>query len=182
MDVLQNIRYQDKPALLFFENYIVDLLGHLPAEKNQYLEDMRLQDIFNTQAVEWRDVVRETLQLSDTIDICILDRWLQLQEQDDPRSADEFCKQFADEYFDESSDLDVWDRESLLEAITRVQAYYQGDDIEMIAPEILVDEIFRQVAESLLAEDSDEAITGELIEATRPDGKSESERTSEAAS
>ena len=120
MDLLLNPRYKDKPVYLFFENYVLDCIGHLPEEKQLLLNDLNLQLIFKTQSNTWKAVVKEVLQLSSTIELAIRYEWYTLLEQCDAQNliadSDQFAIDFADAYFSEDSPIDVWDEQSLMNA------------------------------------------------------------------
>jgi len=125
MDLLQNSRYKDTPVYLFFEKYILDVIGHLPPEKVDILQSMNLQHIFGTHAENWRDVIKEVLKLSTTIDITILHQWYKALEDGRINNyevdASNFSKEFVDRYFAEDSVLDVWTEETLMEAKQFIQ-------------------------------------------------------------
>jgi len=110
--VFEQPRYKENPVYLFFEAYIQDVIGWLPAPTDQKFQSLDLQSIFRTKASAWRDVVREALALSDTIDIAILDRWYSdltpKQRQGVDYEPEEFAIQFADEYLKDGSTVDVW--------------------------------------------------------------------------
>jgi len=137
MDILEHPRYKDKPAILFFENFILDLIGQLEPERQEYLASLNLHKVFNTKATEWREVVREALQLSDTIEIAILDRWLRLQEANDPIAPLDFAMQFSDDYFADNSTVDVWDEATFCEAVSRIEKYYEGDASEIVSADVI---------------------------------------------
>jgi len=127
MDLLQDARYKDTPVYIFFENYILDCIGKLPEEKNQLLHELDLQGVFATQSTNWKDVVRDVLKLSSTIDLAILNAWyLSVENSAKNQSAldpAQFSKDFVDEYFSENSIIDIWDEKSLLEAKSLVQKH-----------------------------------------------------------
>jgi len=125
MDLLQDPRYKDTPVYLFFEKYILNVIECLPDDKEDILQNINLQDIFNTQSSNWRDVVREVLHLSSTIDIAIMYQWHlymeeihQSEQEADPAG---FSRQFVDEYFSEASDIDVWTEKTLMDAKQYIQ-------------------------------------------------------------
>jgi len=125
MDLLQDPRYKDAPVYLFFEKYILDVIGHLPPEKIEILNQINLQNIFATKAEPWKAVVKEVLQLSSTIDIAILYQWYKYMdranENGTPIDSNTFSQNFVDEYFTKDSDVDVWTEESLLKAKQYIQ-------------------------------------------------------------
>ena len=125
MDLLQNPRYKDAPVYLFFEKYVLDVIGQLAADKKEILQDLELQSIFGTKTSDWKDVVKEVLQLSTTIDIAILESWYkknrQFQENDLEIDAELFSKEFVDAYFEENSKVDVWTEDTLQKAKQFIQ-------------------------------------------------------------
>lgn len=128
MDILEDPRYKDRPAYIFFEKYVMDIIGELNEEKLAVLEGLDLQQVFGTQNTEWRKVIEEALQLSKTIEIAVLDEWYkyadQLREQDIEPDPKTFTLQFVDSYFAEGSMIDVWpDQESLSAAIKRIESF-----------------------------------------------------------
>ncbi len=133
MDLLEHPRYKEAPVLLFFENYILDVLGKLPHEKQNTLQEIDLQRVFGTRATAWKDVVREVLQLSSTIDLAILDEWYKAIEAAEQQAGDidahRFCQAFVDAYFAENSTLDVWDEASLLKARERVHRHQMAEKL-----------------------------------------------------
>jgi len=131
MDLLQDPRYKEAPVYLFFEKYIMDVIGELAIEKEEILQNIDLQNVFCTQATEWRDVVIEVLQLSSTINIAILEQWYKEQEKvrfsHTEINANQFSRNFVDRYFDENSSLDKWTEKTLADA----KAYiYESQNLE----------------------------------------------------
>ena len=125
MDLLQDPRYKDTPVYLFFEKYILNVIGNLPADKQEILKNINLQEIFNTQSSNWRDAVREVLHLSSTIDIAIIYQWHvyleKMHAENQEPDAQVFSLSFVDSYFSEDSDIDVWTEESLMQAKEYIQ-------------------------------------------------------------
>ena len=126
MDLLEHPRYKDRPMYLFFEKYITEVVGELPPEKSDIIQNMRLDEVFGVEAETWQDVVRQALRLSPTLDIAIVDRWFDYLEEaaDAGREpeADGFARQFVDAYFADNSDIDVWADGELDAAIERIKA------------------------------------------------------------
>ena len=120
MDLLQNPRYKDRPVYLFFEKYVLDIIGELGEDKIKVLDGLNLHQIFGTQASDWRGVIEEALQLSQTIQIAILDQWYlyvdKKRDQGEEPDADKFTHEFVDAYFEEGSRIDVWKDSAELEA------------------------------------------------------------------
>lgn len=120
MELLQDARYQETPVYLFFEKYVLDVIGKLPQDKIDILQHINLQATFSTRSSEWKDVIREVLKLSSTIDIAILSYWYKKREiaqaQGITIDPDLFSKEFVDAYFEENSVIDVWTDKTLNEA------------------------------------------------------------------
>jgi len=117
MDLLQDARYQKTPVYLFFEKYILDVIGELSNDKETVLQQINLQATFNTKQSAWKDVIREVLHLSSTIDTAILFQWYKTVEEHQIQStsadSDIFCKRFVNDYFKENSNIDVWTDDTL---------------------------------------------------------------------
>ena len=120
-------RYANQPINLLFEAFVLDVIGQLPAAKRQTLQAMNLQKVFSTQASEWRAVLRDTLHLSDTIEVAILDLWYRnrkaLREQGQDYDPVAFSQDFADNYFADDSKVDVWPEGALDAAKKRIVDY-----------------------------------------------------------
>lgn len=127
MNALSQPRYKENPVCLFFENYILDVVGHLPAEKSKAIQAMNLQKVFKTKAAEWHESLREVLGLSPTIDIAILDLWYRNQDiarvQGIEYPAEQFAMNFTDEYMKEGSLVDIWPPGALEAAKQRIKAH-----------------------------------------------------------
>jgi len=125
--LLSSPRYAADPIAILFENYILDVLGQLPTETSDQIQSLNLQKVFNTEAAEWRDVIRETLHLSPTIEIAILDLWYANQEIARQRQVEytpmAFAQDFNDQYQKEGSKVDVWTPETLEAAKARVAVF-----------------------------------------------------------
>jgi hypothetical protein len=129
--ISEHPRYANQPINLLFEAFVLDVIGQLPAAKRQTLQAMNLQKVFSTQASEWRAVLRETLHLSDTIGVAILDLWyrnreaLRKQGQEYPPVA--FSQDFTDNYFADDSKVDVWPDGALDAAKKRIVDYQAAE-------------------------------------------------------
>jgi len=126
MNLYEHPRYSENPIYVFFESYIQDVIGQLPEEKSDSIQEINLQKVFNTQASEWRKVIEETLHLSDTIDIAILDLWYRNKEhfKDENGQYDYlwFSQVFTDEYMKDNSQVDIWPEGALEAAKERIKA------------------------------------------------------------
>lgn len=127
MNVLDQPRYKDNPVYLFFENYILDVIGQLPSEKSKSIQTMNLQKVFKTKATEWHESLREALGLSPTIDFAILDLWYRNQDiahaQGIDYHAQQFAMNFTDEYMKDGSQVDLWPSGALEAAKQRIAAH-----------------------------------------------------------
>lgn len=123
--VSDNSRYQANPSYVFFENYVLDVLGKLPPEKSASIQAMNLQKIFSARASEWREVLREVLHLSETIDIAILDLWVRNRACHGETDQDYFAyaQNFVDHYTARDSKVDVWPDGTLEAAKERIRQY-----------------------------------------------------------
>ena len=125
MSPLDHPRYKANPIYLFFECYIEDTIGHLSEVKSRTLQDMNLQKVFKTKATDWKAVIRETLLLSDTIDIAIQDLWYQNREDfmDNKDQFDTylFSQVFTNEFMEDGSMIDVWPAGTLDAAKERIR-------------------------------------------------------------
>ncbi|HEX7641375.1 MAG TPA: hypothetical protein VF472_04090 [Burkholderiaceae bacterium] len=127
MNTLTQQRYKENPVYLFFENYILDVVGQLPPEKSKAIQAMNLQKVFKTNATEWHASLREVLGLSPTIDIAILDLWYRNQDIAFAKGikypAEQFAINFTDEYMKDGSQVDVWPPGALEAAKQRIEAH-----------------------------------------------------------
>ncbi len=125
--ILDDPRYKDKPVLLLFEIFILDAIGRLPAEKRKGIQELNIKKIFNTMAEHWKPALREVLQLSNTIEVAIQNSWIsRLSENgdsDENVDADLFAREFADQYFAQDSQVDVWAEGALEQAKERIADY-----------------------------------------------------------
>ncbi len=123
-------RYKHSPIDLFFEAFILDVIGVLPSDRESKLEKINLHIALKTQATGWRGAVRESLHLSDTIDVAILDLWYRNREigekADVVYEPEQFARDFADKYFAEGSLVDLWPGDSLQQAKWRIAKYQSG--------------------------------------------------------
>lgn len=125
--ILDQPRYKEKPALLLFEIYVLDVIGKLSPQKREGIQKLDINKIFNTKATHWKSALKEELQLSLTLETAILDRWYNAVEKNggvfeglDPEA---FSREFADAYFAKNSDIDVWKAGTLEKAKKRIEEY-----------------------------------------------------------
>ena len=117
--------YQSGNAIdLFFEFFIIDVLGELPKETLHAMNDFssELGDLNG----DWRQWVRAKCNLSLTIETAILDLWF--RNGDNARNTGwslhpwYFAKLFSQNYFADNSPVDVWIGNALEAAKARVAA------------------------------------------------------------
>jgi hypothetical protein len=112
-----NGRYKESPILILFESYVLDTIGHLPQDKKATMNDLGLNKIFNTETLDWKEIVKQVLNLSDTIDIAILDLWYKNREIAKRQNIDyeptQYAMDFADNYLRDDSKIDIWEGGSL---------------------------------------------------------------------
>jgi hypothetical protein len=111
-----------------FASYVLSVIGKLPPERDAVAAELapRLQAALKTKASEWKAIVSESLHLSDTIDLAILDLWYVNADRAtaagttlDPES---FAGAFVEKYAEEGSKVDVWPGDSLARARERIAA------------------------------------------------------------
>ena len=123
--VLNLPRYKENPIYIFFEGYILDVIGKLPSEEASAFQEMGLQKVFKSKATEWRHIVQEVLGLSTTIDTAILDLWIRNSDCyfDNVEGYRAYAQDFTDNYMKEESKVDVWTPETLQAAEYRIQVF-----------------------------------------------------------
>jgi hypothetical protein len=84
---------------------------------------MNLQKVFSTQATQWKAVIRETLHLSETCEIAVLDLWIRNRDhyEETPEGYRAFAQDFAGEYMADDGKVDVWRDGALAAAKERIQ-------------------------------------------------------------
>lgn len=114
------------PVDTLFATYVLHVIGHLTPEKEQSVVSMapKLQQALRTTATDWKGIVAETLHLSETIDIAILDLWY---TNGDAHVAagralapEAFAGMFVEEYSKDGSRVDVWAGDALEQAKVRI--------------------------------------------------------------
>ena len=86
---------------------------------------MNLAARFKTEPKDWRLVIKQVLNLSDTIEIAILDLWYTHQElaklQRIEYHSNQFAMEFVDNFLKEDGRIDIWPGDSLIRAKERIQ-------------------------------------------------------------
>jgi hypothetical protein len=117
----------EKAMDFFFEFYIMDVIGVLPPETVDALDEFVRENAEAFETGDWRSEVIVGFELSDTIDVAILDRWLQngdpARNEVDAYYPLRFATDFSAEYFSYDGDIDEWSDESLAAAKARIAAH-----------------------------------------------------------
>jgi len=127
-----NSRYEGQPMLLLLESFVLDVIGHLDQKRANSLLAMtpKLRQTFNSSSSDWKNIIREVLHMSSTIEIAILDLWIRNNEiaGDAGKSLEplHYSQMFADEYLRDGSKIDVWPDDALELAKQRISAWQRG--------------------------------------------------------
>lgn len=113
-----------RPAELFLEFLIVDVIEGLPEATIAAIEAFTEKTPAMRVVGEWRLHIRKSFNLSDTIDIAILDLWYRNGDialskgwKYHPRH---FAMNFIEQYFADGSRVDVWEGDALAIAKDRI--------------------------------------------------------------
>jgi hypothetical protein len=118
-----------QPLDLFFELLIIDVLGYLPEVTNAVINEFSQNHptFFKETSGDWREYVRSKLDLSNTIDVAILDLWIRNSKKAKEEGWEyhpwHYAMNFIDNYFAEDSKVDVWSGNALKEAKARIASY-----------------------------------------------------------
>jgi len=120
-----------RPLDLFFEFFIVDVLGLLPEPTQKAIDELTAKhpSFFQGTNGDWRSGVRRALNLSETIDIAIQDLWYRnsqkAMEDGWVYHPWHYAQNFAENYVAEGSRVDVWEGDTLEQAKARIRAARQ---------------------------------------------------------
>ena len=122
-------QFRNSPMYKLFFCFILDTLKELPKEQIKKIEAMNIQKAFNLETSDWREVIKHSMHLSDTIEIAIQDLWLKNSktsyEKKIELGSNEFTALFIENFLREDSEIDIWkDEESLLQAKKRISESY----------------------------------------------------------
>jgi len=112
-----------------FTSYVLNVIGALPPDAEAKLESVApsLEEAFKTGASDWRSMVRETLHLSETIEVAIKDLWYTNQSNfaaaGQNCAPEEFAQLFLKNFLKDGSKIDVWPPGALEEAKARIKAH-----------------------------------------------------------
>lgn len=113
---------------LFFEFLVLDVIGQLPAATQESIDALvaRHPVFFADTKGDWRTGTRKSLQLSETIDIAILDLWFgkstEASEGGWLYHPWSFAKDFLQQFLADGSRVDVWEGDSFELAKARIAA------------------------------------------------------------
>lgn len=117
----------EKPMDFFFEFLIMEVIGALPRETVEALDAFTRENAEAFDTGDWRSEVSIGFELSDTLDVAILDRWLQesgpARQRVDAYYPLHFARDFSAEYFSIDGDLDEWSDGELEAARARIAAH-----------------------------------------------------------
>lgn len=120
MNIFDIPRYKENPSDIFFDHFVMDVIGMLPPGMSE-----KLDAALSTSEGNWRQKTKETVNLSDTIEIAILDLWYRnsavLEARGEFYDPYHFAVNFVDAYFADDSQVDVWPGNSLEAAQRRVR-------------------------------------------------------------
>ena len=117
----------EKPMDFFFEYYIMEVIGALPRESAEALDEFVEENAEAFEAGDWRSEIFTGFGLPETIDIAILDVWYRqsgpARQQADRHYAQRFAIDFSAEYFSYDGELDFLADGELEAAKARIAAY-----------------------------------------------------------
>jgi len=124
MSIFELPRYRENPIYLYFESYIVHSLGKMSQERYVEIQSIDLQRVFESSHSDWKKVVAEVLDLSDTIEIAIKHLWVKNREcyEDNEAGYIAYAQDFTDQFMKENSKVDIWTKDSFLAAIDEVNS------------------------------------------------------------
>lgn len=107
------------PMYKLFLCFVLDTINELPNEQLMLIQSMNLKKVFQSEEEGWKEIIKSSLKLSDTIEIAIQDLWLKNSkiafEKEIKFSPSEFASFFIENYYQEGSKIDVWENEEEIE-------------------------------------------------------------------
>ena len=120
-EILEIPRYGDDPVFFFVEQLVIDVIEGIPQEMQEWIAG-----ILKTDAQNWRAKIKGMSNLSATFEIAVLDLWYRnveiLARRGELLKASDFAQLFADNYFAQGSQIDVWGPGALEDAKIRIAA------------------------------------------------------------
>jgi hypothetical protein len=124
MSIFDIPRYKENPSDIFFDHFVMDVIGMLPPEMSD-----KLDTALSTSGGNWRQKTKELINLSGTIEIAILDLWYRnsaaLEARGELYDPYHFAVNFVDAYFADDSQVDVWPGNALEAAKSRIREAQQ---------------------------------------------------------
>ena len=128
MNVFDTPRYKENPSDFFFDHFVMDVIGALPAGMSENLDSF-----LETTDGGWRRRTKEIVNLSDTIEIAILDLWYRnsaiLRARGERYDPYHFAVNFVDNYFADDSQIDQWPGNALAAAKERIRLAMAGAEV-----------------------------------------------------
>jgi len=117
------------PMYKLFICFILDTVNELPNDQEDKIKAMNLGQVLKVQSNDWRYVIKSALNLSDTIEIAIMDLWLKNSEraytEEISLNSSTFANMFIENFYAENSRIDIWNNESdLIRAKDRIKSSY----------------------------------------------------------
>ena len=120
----------ERPLDFFFEMFVCSVLDQMPAPTVAALKSFEAKHSGIFGGRPWERFVRETLHLSETIDVAIWDLWLRnlhaYRDSDGRYQVREYARDFLENYVQDGSRVDVWTPETLADAKTRIRTFRDG--------------------------------------------------------
>ena len=100
--------YANKPLLVLLENYVLDSIGELSPEKSELAGRMTARGFHVEATTDWRRLIRDKLDLPDSIDSEIVELWNRNRQRlagtTTPADPVAFARAFVDQNFAELVD------------------------------------------------------------------------------
>ena len=124
MSIFDTPRYKENPSDIFFDHFVMDVIGLLPPGMSENLDAA-----ISTSGGAWRHKTKQLINLSDTIEIAILDLWYRnsaiLESRGELYDPYHFAVNFVDAYFAENSQVDQWPGNALEVAKSHIREAQQ---------------------------------------------------------
>lgn len=129
LSVLAAYAEQQRTMDFFFDFYVMDVLEALPQETLAAIAEFAVKhpQMFEKHGGDWRRLVRDACQTSDTFHIAVWDLWVVNSEISREKGMSchplEFAQFFRENYFRDGSRIDVWTDETMSAARERIEAF-----------------------------------------------------------
>jgi hypothetical protein len=120
---------EERPLDLFFELFIIDVTGNLPQKTKEIINQFSQKHpkFFEETKGNWLEFVKLKLNLSNTIEVAILDLWYRNSEN--AKKAGwvyhpwHYAMNFSENYLAEGSKIDIWEGNQLEMAKERIRQH-----------------------------------------------------------